>query len=64
VLSVRYAVKAAELIEKGMFGNMVCLSEGRMSHVSLENVIGLNKYVTPGHELIAVAKQLGISLGI
>ena len=64
VLSVRYAIKAAELIEKEQFGNMVCLSNGQMSCVSLENVIGMNKYVTQDHELVNVAKRLGISFGI
>jgi len=64
VLSVRYAVKAAELIRDGLFGNMVCLSDGQMSQVSLENVIGMNKYVSPNHELVNVAKSLGISFGI
>ena len=60
VLSLRYANKAIELIEQEKFGNMVCLKGGKMGYVSLEDVIGENKVVTPDHELVKVAKSLGI----
>jgi len=64
VLSVRYGVKAAELIHDGKFGQMVCLKEGRMSSVSLEDVIGAkNKLVHPDDEMVKVARSLGISFG-
>jgi len=63
VLSVRYGVAAANLIKEGKFGNMVCLKEGRMGYVSLENVIGANKLVDPDGELVRVAKTIGISFG-
>ena len=60
VLSLRYANKAVEMIEKGEFGNMVALKGGKMCYESLENVIGENKIVTADSELIQVAKGLGI----
>jgi len=64
VLSVRYAVKAAELIEKELYGNMVCLKGGQMGHVSLEDVIGKkNKLVGKNDELLLAARKIGISLG-
>ena len=63
VLSVRYGVAAADLIAEGKFGNMVCLKNGQMSYVSLENVIGANKMVDPNGELVRVAKTIGISFG-
>lgn len=64
VLSVRYAVKAAELIANNDFGKMVSMKDGKMSSVSLKEVIGKNKYVEPDDELVMIAKKLGISFGV
>ena len=68
VLSARYAIKAAELIKEGKFGTMVCLKNGEMDSVSLEDVIGSAKVsvsgakiVDPNGELVKVAKRMGIS---
>ncbi|MDR1664490.1 MAG: ATP-dependent 6-phosphofructokinase [Clostridiales bacterium] len=66
LLSVRYGEAAAQLIKDQNFGNMVCLRNGEMSYVSLEKVIGAGeisetKTVSPNHELIRVARSLGIS---
>ncbi|MCL1988330.1 MAG: ATP-dependent 6-phosphofructokinase [Firmicutes bacterium] len=73
LLSARYGVKAADMIEKGQFGNMVCLRNGKMDFESLEVVLGssatgstamgLSKRVSLDHELVQVARSLGISLG-
>ena len=68
LLSVRYGVAAANLIAKGLFGNMVCLREGKMDYVGLEEVIGgdkvgKSKQVDPNGELVRVARSLGISFG-
>ncbi len=63
VLSVRYGYKALELIEAGEFGRMVSLKNGEMSSVSLEDVIGSNKLVSPDDELVRAAKALGIVFG-
>lgn len=63
ILSTRYGVAAAELINEGKFGNMVCLKGDKISFDSLENVIGANKYVDPECELVKVAKKIGISFG-
>jgi len=68
LLSARYGVRAAELIQEGKFGNMVCLRNGQMDYVSLEDVIGDakistsgSKLVDPNGELVKAAKTLGIS---
>ena len=73
VLSSRYGLKASELIRDGIFGSMVCLKDGKMSHVKLEDVVGRGemggtsaggaKVVDIDHELVRVAKSLGISFG-
>lgn len=61
VLSVRYAYKSVELIEQDKFGEMVCLKNGAMESISLEKVIGYNKYVGEDNELVKAARALGIS---
>jgi 6-phosphofructokinase len=63
VLSVRYAYEAANLIAEKKFGNMVCLKNGKMSYVSLEEVIGKSKFVDPMGKLVNAARALGISFG-
>jgi len=68
LLSVRYGVKAAQLIDEGKFGNMVCLRGGQMGYVSLEEVIGnekisKSKHVEPDNEFVVAARLLGISFG-
>jgi phosphofructokinase-like protein len=64
IISTRYGIGAAELIDKGLFGNMVCLKNNEISHVALEDVIGNNKNVDPNGELVTAAKKLGVSFGI
>lgn len=63
ILSTRYGVAAVEMINAGLFGNMVCLKGDKISYESLENVIGNNKNVDPEGELVKVAKSIGISFG-
>ena len=63
ILSIRYGVHAARLIKEGRFGNMVSLRDGKMGHVSLEEVIGTLKLVNPEGELVNAARMLGISFG-
>ena len=61
LLSCRYAIKAVEMIEEGIFGYMVAKKEGKMVSVPLDDVIKSNKYVEPDDELIKVCKLMGIS---
>lgn len=63
ILSVRYGVKAADLIKNNDFGKMVALKDNEMTSVRLEDVIGNNKYVTADYGLVKDALQLGISFG-
>ena len=63
ILSTRYGVAAAELINSGKFGHMVCLKGDLISSVSLEDVIGFDKNVDPNGELVNVARKIGISFG-
>ena len=47
ILSTKYGVKAVELINSNLFGNMVALKGNKVSYESLENVIGNTKNVDP-----------------
>ena len=61
ILSTKYGVKAVELINSNLFGNMVALKGNKVSYESLENVIGHTKNVDPEDELVNTAKSIGIS---
>ncbi|EGT3616769.1 ATP-dependent 6-phosphofructokinase [Clostridium perfringens] len=61
ILSTRYGVKAVELINSNLFGNMVALKGNNISFESLENVIGYTKNVDPEGEMVKAAKSIGIS---
>lgn len=63
VLSTRYGAAAAELINQGKFGHMVCLKGDEICSVKLEDVIGKEKYVDPNHELVRISKNMGIGFG-
>lgn len=63
ILSTRYGYAAVELIMSGKFGNMVTLKGDEMKYESLEDVIGKNKGVDPGCELVRMAKSIGICFG-
>lgn len=55
---------ATELIAAGRFGRMVCMEQGRVGSVPLEEVAGRLKLVTPDHDLIIQGKRMGISFGV
>ena len=61
ILSTKYGVKAVELINSNLFGNMVALKGNKVSYESLENVIGNTKNVDPEGELVNTPKSIGIS---
>jgi len=69
ILSLRYAVGAAELIERREFGQMVNIRNGKIGSVSLEEVIcedveARQVKVKADDYLINVAKHMGISFGV
>lgn len=55
---------ATELIARGEFGRMVCVKNGCVDSIPLEEVAGKLKLVTPDHDLILQGKHMGISFGI
>lgn len=63
ILSCRYGSFAAKMIHEDEFGKMVCIHDGKIGSVALEEVIGKNKLVNAQGELVQVARDLGISFG-
>ena len=63
VLSTRFGVHAAELIQDGIFGVSVAMSGDQVVHNPLRDVAGLTKLVPPHHQMIVTARSIGIRFG-
>ena len=78
ILSTKYGCKAMELAMEGIFNVLVTYKNGKMGHVSLEEVVGNNKVVGAASgntkesnirkvqmddDLIQIARDLGMCLG-
>jgi 6-phosphofructokinase 1 len=67
-LSLRYAVGAVDLIERKEYGRMVCIKNGKIGSVPLnevitEDVAARQAKVTKDDEMLRVAQSIGISFG-
>ena len=78
ILSTKYGCKAMELAMQGIFNVLVTYKNGKMGHVSLEEVVGNNKVIGAASgntkesnirkipmddDLITIARDLGMCLG-
>ena len=63
LLTSRFGVAAAQLIQKKKFGYMVALQNGCIVPVPLEEVAGKLKTVPPDGEIVRAARALGLSMG-
>ena len=78
VLSTKYGAKAMKLALEGKFNVLTVLKDGKLDSVPLEEVVGNNKeigavqggtaesnvrIVTPDHDLVKTARDIGICLG-
>jgi len=63
-LATRLGGHATELIVARQFNRMVCLRDDRISSLSLAEVAGKIRLVTPDHDLIIQGRRMGISFGI
>lgn len=78
VLSTKYGVKAMQLALEEKFGTLAVIKNGKLDHVSLEEVVGNNKKigavsgnteesnirrVTMEDDLVKTARSIGINLG-
>ncbi len=63
VLATQFGAYAADLIEKEIYGVTVAMVNNRITHNALKDIAGITKFVPTDHQMIAVAKSMGVSFG-
>jgi len=63
VLATRFGHHAAELVLARRFGEMVTLHGARIASVPIARVANVQRTVTLDHELVAMARDIGVCLG-
>lgn len=63
VLASRYGHKAAQMVLAGESSRMVTLHNGRIGSVPIEQVANTQRKVAADHELLVMARDIGICLG-
>ena len=64
VLATRFGVHAAELIRDEQYGMAVGMAGSEVTHHPLADVAGKTKFVPEDHEMVRIARSMGISFGI
>jgi 6-phosphofructokinase 1 len=64
VLATRFGVHAAELIRDGQYGVTVAMIGDKVGHNPLDEIAGKTKFVPVDHQMINVARCMGISFGV
>lgn len=63
VLATQFGVHAAQLIEKGEYGFTVALVGNNITHNKLSDIAGVPKPVPFDHQMVKVARDMGILFG-
>ncbi len=63
VLATQFGAYAADLIEKEIYGVTVAMVNNRITHNALKDIAGITKFVPTDHQMISVAKSMGVSFG-
>lgn len=63
VLATRFGHHAAELVLQRRFGEMVTLHGSSIGSVPMARVANVQRLVTPDHELVTMARDIGVCLG-
>ena len=63
VLATQFGAEAAELIEKKQYGRMVAMQGGKITSIPLEEAASKTKFLPVDHEMIKVARDIGICFG-
>lgn len=63
VLATQFGVYAAELISKEKYGVTVALVGNKITHNKLSDIAGKPKLVPADHQMIQVARSIGLSMG-
>ncbi|ADV00889.1 6-phosphofructokinase [Alicycliphilus sp. B1] len=63
VLATRFGHHAAQLVIAGQLDRMVTLQDGRIGSVEIARVANTQRKVPPNHDLITMARDIGVCLG-
>lgn len=63
VLATRFGAHAVDLVANDLWGSMVCIRDGAMSHVSIEDAVETYRLVDPAGELVTAAQHVGVEFG-
>ena len=63
VLATRFGHHAAQLVIEGRLHRMVTLQDGRTGSVEIAQVANTQRTVPPDHELITMARDIGVCMG-
>ena len=63
ILATQFGVYAAQLIKEEHYGMTVAKVGGTITANPLADIAGKTKFVTPDDQLVATARNLGISFG-
>jgi phosphofructokinase-like protein len=62
-LGMQFGVKAVQLIAQRKFGSMVSYQNSETFDVPIADAVNRLRLVDPNHELVAIAREIGISFG-
>ena len=63
VLATQFGTYAAKLVEAERFGVTVAMKNGHVCENALSEIAGKSRLVPESHDMLAVARRMGISLG-
>lgn len=63
VLATQFGAYAARLIDKEIYGVTVAMQNNIVTHNSLSEIAGITKLVPADHQMISVARSIGLSFG-
>ena len=63
VLATRYGHKAAQMVLAQQFGRMVTLHNGQIGSVAISEVANTQRIIPQDHELLVMARDIGICVG-
>jgi len=63
VLATRYGQKAMHLAASGQYGQMACLKNNRIESISLAQVAGVPRRISPDSDILQAARDVGTSFG-
>lgn len=63
VLATQFGAAAAQLIVSKQYGRMVAMQGGKITSITIEEAASRTKFLPTDHEMIRVARDIGICLG-